>query len=301
MLEGDLLALFISVVIIPAALLIAVFAKTVESRVMALSLAVLVTGKLWRVRSVVDVHIEPWMAAVFGIHNLPVLIAALVVVAGYCGVAFATVPRRFFWRGILPLAVVLSIVTLFAFRSAYGDAFSPYLSQGGLHSFAEGLAWTLPLLVVLVASLAIVPPAYGAWRRGRSNAPARVAAGSTAALGILGICYVGSKGGYLIVATIDDNAASLDFLKTAGLVTLPLAFLSLGVAVFVPPLMRLSARIRRFLRLLATRRNPVLAPHLPFSDGRSLWALSADPVRAHMAAVGAVDEVILDAEQQPTT
>jgi hypothetical protein len=301
MLEGDPIALFISVVVIPAALLVTIFGRSIENRILALSLAVLVTGKLWRVRGVVDVHIEPWLADHFGVHNLPVLFAALVVVAGYCGVAFAIAPRPTFWRWILPLAVVLSAITLLAYRSAYGEAFSPYLSEGGLDTTTQALAWTLPLLVVTAASIAIIPPAIEAYRQAHDNTPARVSALGVGALGILGIGYVVAKGGYLIIATIDDEAGVLPLLATAGLVTLPLAFLSLGIAVFTPPTMRLWGRNRRFVNLLRVRQDPAAGPHLPQQSTTELWRLADRPVDAHMAVVNAVDAVILDDEPPPAT
>lgn len=136
--QGDLPAI-ICAILVPLALIDAVVTKRSSRRIMALSLTLLLFGKLLRIRSIIDVHVEPVLADLTGAHNLPVLLAVLSVSLGYAGVAFVLTSRRIFLRVIVPLGIAALVASSGTFVSAYGDHYREYLSQGGVSTVAKGL------------------------------------------------------------------------------------------------------------------------------------------------------------------
>ena len=111
--------------------------------------------------------------------------------------------------------------------------------------------------------------------------------------GVLGFIYAFAKGGYTFFATIDADHGTLSALKVAGFVTLPLSFIFLALAVFIPGVIGFYARLQRFIRLVRLTQDQHLGSFLPEQSWRQLWRQSADPVATHVAIVEANDQHFL--------
>ena len=291
--QGDLAA-SICAALVPLALFLAVTTKVQSRRVMAFSLTLLLCGKLFRVRSVMDQHVEPWIAETFGPHNIPVLMASSVVPLGYMGVTSTLLPRKTWTKFVALPGVALIVAGAALFIAAYGSHFREYLSEGGLDNITQGLAWLLPLSIVLGTSLVFIPQALKILREHYRHFASLILAVGLIGFGCSGVVYAVAKFVYLVLATADDSLGVLDGLETVTFITLPLSFVMLTLAVFVPVVVESLGRVRRFLHLRAFEANRS-------GDGpsmRELWVLADDPVAAHVHVVDAYDDKLLPPSQR---
>jgi hypothetical protein len=283
--EGDLNALVASIVTVPPALLIATNSRLNWSyRLLSTALLFLGLAKLVRVRFIVDAHVEPLLARLFWAHNLPVALAAIFAIVAYTIVALTlSTSRRFkVWAVVAATSATVAFLALFV--ANYGDHFRPYLSGGGIDSPGQAVAWAIPLVYVGVASGTVAFLGIRARLEVSPSLSTKLIGDALIVMGLLGLLYLVSKGGYVVVSTIDDQAKVLPALATVGLISFPASALFLALAVLLPGVTRMSDRIGMYVAL-KREGVPKSSPHL--------WRLAADESAAHQAIIDHADEAIL--------
>lgn len=293
MFAGDLAALAAgATTIIPGALIALGNWFPGRLRTLGLAVAAFGAGKFFRVRSVFDVHVEPFLAHTLGIHNLPVAIG---VVLGLCAFALvvASLQQSPIQRGVTgSVTAVISLAFLALFAFGYGSRFLPYLSADGLDSPTQAAAWAIPLFFQGATSIVVLVLAAKALRTTHDSRLGRITSYALLLMGIMGQLYFLSKLVYLVLSTLEVAEHLLPLLSTLSFLSLPASIICLAAAVYVPTALHLGSRTRRYFALRA---------ELVTTSPRKLWHLSADPEETHRAIIDHADSVILDGPQNTAT
>lgn len=287
MLASSLSALVTFAVSVPAYVLALRRGYTGTYRLMCLAVIGLGLAKLWRYRPIADVHIEPWMKQITGVHNLPIAMAATCAIVAYTSVLLAAVTKRTARRNI-GFAVIPAIGAFWlCFTTSYGGAQSGRPASDGIDSAGQALSWALPLLIVSVVSAAVVTISVREIHLGPARSGLGVPHGLLLA-GLGGLGYSLNKVVHVALSTIEAPGILIDAATLVGLIALPMSVVVLAITVYSPPVSELVNRLWRARRLI----------HIDQTLTHSAaWSIAADPQRAHEHVVDVSDDQIMGARR----
>lgn len=256
-------------------------------RILCLAIVFLGLAKLCRFRTIADPYVEPWLYGLTGIHNLPIAMAASCAIVAYTAVLLAAVSRTSTRVRIIIAVGVITLLFWVSFSIGYGTTASGRIASDGLDNPAQAVAWTLPLLLIVVVSSAVVAVSL----REINLRPPKSGIGVPHGLiiaGIGGIFYSLNKVIHVGLSTIEAPNFLIGTVTFIGLIALPLSVLVLAVVVYSPPLSELANRVWRFRRLRSADNSLTTA---------AAWTMSADPLASHRFMVDVSDEEIMNAQR----